>query len=153
MPHKSSIIRKIISPFYGSFWVATGGILGTLSRYGMDTLFPIPHISHPSFPWTTFWINISGAALLGFLIAWTEETHNHPKWLRPFGAIGFCGAYTTLSTANVEFIILCRADLAGTALTYIAASIFCGLIAVTLTTAIAVAVFTKGTRTQKASHP
>jgi CrcB protein len=43
---------------------------------------------------------------------------------------GFLGAYTTFSTFTVEAIDLVRAGHAGTALAYLAGSVFAGLLAV-----------------------
>jgi len=117
-----------------SAWVAAGGILGTLARYGMDQVFPPPQIAHPAFPWTTFAINVSGAALLGFIMACVEENSRLPRWIKPFAAVGFCGAYTTFSTASVEILILARSGLQSTAIAYLAASLVCGILAVALAT-------------------
>ncbi len=121
-----------------SAWVAAGGVLGTLARYGMDHVFPPPQIAHPGFPWTTFAINVSGAALLGFIMACVEENRRLPLWIKPFAAVGFCGAYTTFSTASVEILILARSGLHASATAYLVASLVCGILAVALTTALGV---------------
>ncbi len=107
----------------------------------MDVLLIPVHVLHPSFPWPTFSINVSGAALLGFVIAWAEESKNPPRWLRPLAAVGFCGAYTTFSTASVEILLMARQGHAGIALGYVTASLMVGMLAVTITTAIAVKIF------------
>ncbi len=127
-----------------SAWVAFGGVLGALARNGIEQFFPPPG-AHLGFPWATFLINISGSALLGFVLAWTEEADDAPRWLRPGAGIGFCGAYTTFSTASVEILLLARDGNAPLALAYLGASIVCGLLAVTITTAIGVKIFKKPT--------
>ncbi|CAN5809291.1 fluoride efflux transporter CrcB [soil metagenome] len=124
-----------------SVWVALGGILGTLSRHGTDVLLLPSQLAHPGFPWPTFLINVSGAALLGFVMAWIEESARPPNWLRPFAAIGFCGSFTTFSTASVEILLLARDGHPAIALTYLAASLVCGILAVTITTALGVRIF------------
>lgn len=132
---------NFLSAGSASVWVACGGILGALSRHGVDVLFMPVHGLHPGFPWTTFGINVVGSALLGFITAWGEESTTAPRWLRPFGGIGFCGAFTTFSTASVEILLLARDGQATLALGYIAASLVCGILAVTLATALAVRMF------------
>ena len=74
--------------------VAVGGALGALSRYGLGELFP--HI------WTTLVINVVGSLILGILAALL--VHNKVGYL--FLGTGFCGGYTTFSTASVETVRL-----------------------------------------------
>lgn len=126
-----------------SFLVACGGILGTYARNGLEHLVIPPHALLPGFPWPTFLVNMSGAALLGFILAWVEECDDAPSWLRPFAAIGFCGAYTTFSTASVEVLLLARDGHTGVALSYVVASFVIGILLVTLTTMIAARMFNK----------
>lgn len=124
-----------------SVWVACGGVLGTLARYGMDQRLLPPQALPAGFPWPTLVVNISGAALLGFIVAWVEESDHPPRWLKPGAGIGFCGAYTTFSTASVEILLLARDGRSAVALSYLSASLVFGLLAVTITTAIAVKIF------------
>lgn len=134
--------KRLTARGYDSICVAVGGVLGTLSRYGVDILM-IPEAGKLGFPWPTFLINITGAALLGFIMAWVEESESPPAWLRPGAAIGFCGAYTTFSTASVEILLLGREGHSMLGLTYLIASVAGGLLAVTITTALAVKIFRK----------
>ncbi len=140
MKNVAQIFGSVPARVSDSIWVACGGVLGTLSRYGLDHILP-PHLWLPRFPWPTFVINVSGAALLGFIVAWTEESEHAPSWLRPGVAIGFCGAYTTFSTASVEILLMARDGHAESALAYLVASLGLGVLAVTISTALAVKIF------------
>ncbi len=120
-----------------------GGVFGTLARYGLDVALAPVDVFHIGFPVPTLLINLSGAALLGFITAWVEESKNPPRWLRPAAGVGFCGAYTTFSTASVEILLMARNGHAGIALGYLAASVVGGLLAVTITTELVVRIFKK----------
>ncbi|MEO8205229.1 MAG: CrcB family protein [Chthoniobacterales bacterium] len=124
-----------------SVWVAVGGALGTLARHGVDVAMISKTALPLRFPWPTLLINLSGAALLGFIMAWVEESSDPPHWLRPCVAVGFCGAYTTFSTASLEVLLMARADHPLIALSYVAASVAGGLLLVTLSTVLAVKIF------------
>ena len=91
-----------------------------------------------SFPWGTFFINISGSLFLGWFA--TLLTDRLPEtewvWLRPddlrlMVAVGFTGAYTTFSTFEYESQGLLKDD-GHLGLTYLFASVFLGLVAVRL---------------------
>ena len=47
--------------------VAGGGVVGVLSRYGIDTY--VERRTEGAFPWATFLINVSGCLAVGFVIA------------------------------------------------------------------------------------
>jgi len=152
MKSAARLFAKMPAPVSVSLWVACGGVLGTLARHGVDKLLMPPPSAHPGFPWPTFLINVSGSALLGFILAWVEEIEHPPRWLRPGVGIGFCGAYTTFSTASVEILLLARDGQVSVALTYLAASVVSALLAVTITTAIAVKIFA-GPRSMEGKIP
>lgn len=80
--------------------VALGGALGALARFGVSTAMP-----RIDFPWHTLLINLAGSLVLGFLFL--ESGMEHP-W-RLAIAVGFLGAFTTLSTFSVESVELWRA--------------------------------------------
>ena len=109
--------------------VAVGGALGAFVRYVATDRFP-EHAGR--FPWVTFWINVSGALLLGFVLTLVVERFPPSRYLRPFLATGFCGAYTTFSTLAVEADLLVRDGNASSAVGYLAASVAAGLAAVTV---------------------
>ena len=59
-----------------------------------------------SFPWHTFVVNISGAFLLGIVMALSAERGIiGPEWRLLLG-VGLLGGYTTLSTLSYETVAL-----------------------------------------------
>jgi CrcB protein len=79
--------------------VALGGTLGTLARYGLDGF--VSRRTGTGFPWATWVINVSGSFVLGLTVALVSERILDPRW-RLFVGIGFCGAFTTFSTFELE---------------------------------------------------
>src|ERR1700722_12411120 len=75
--------------------VATGGAFGAVSRYAISLAIPE---TTAGFPWATFLINITGSAVLGFLITLILEQFPRGRLARPLLGTGFIGAYTTFST-------------------------------------------------------
>ena len=106
--------------------IALGGTVGASARYGVARLVPV-HAGH--FPWATFWTNVTGSFLLGVLLAvLLERTRPHP-YLRPFLATGVLGAFTTMSSFQVETAVLIRDGHAATASAYAIGSVGIGLVA------------------------
>src|SRR3954471_10687924 len=85
--------------------IAAGGALGAPARYGVATLI---HVAPGSFPWATFWINVSGAFALGMLLMAASGRVRMTPRVVPFAATGFLGAYTTFSTFSVESDLLVK---------------------------------------------
>lgn len=79
--------------------VAAGGAIGALARFGVSSALP-----RIAFPWHTLLVNLAGAFLLGYLFL----DHGMEHRARLFVAVGFFGAFTTLSTYSVETIELWR---------------------------------------------
>jgi CrcB protein len=92
----------------------------------------IIHVAPDSFPWSTFTVNISGSLVLGVLLTLIIERWPPSRYLRPFAAIGFLGAYTTFSTYVVEADLLVKDGQVGVAAAYVVASLVLGLVAVYL---------------------
>jgi len=107
--------------------IALGGALGAPARYGMAQLI---HVAANTFPWATFWTNISGSFALGLILVLTLERFPPTRYLRPFVATGFLGAYTTYSTFAVETDLLIKDGHAFIGVAYAAASLVGGLLAV-----------------------
>lgn len=106
--------------------IALGGALGAPARYGVARLIAAPP---GGFPWATFWTNISGSFALGLVLGLLLERFPPSRYLRPFVATGFLGAYTTYSSFAVESVVLAKDGRAGLALAYAATSVVGGLVA------------------------
>jgi len=100
--------------------------LGSLARLAISRALPV---GTGSFPWATFWINVSGSFVLGVLATLILERWPPTRFVRPFLATGFIGAYTTWSTFMVEIDELLAHGHAATAVAYLGASIVAGLAA------------------------
>ncbi len=107
--------------------VAVGGALGAPIRYEITAHV---NVAPDSFPWPTFWINISGAFLVGLLLTFVLERWPPTRYVRPFLAIGLLGAYTTFSTYSVETDVLLKDGHVGVGLGYAIVSLVAGGIAV-----------------------
>ena len=80
--------------------IGLGGFLGAVVRYAIGLW--IGQRWGRSFPLGTFFINVSGSFLIGFLMSlFTDRLMLNPQW-RIFLVIGFLGAYTTFSTFEYE---------------------------------------------------
>jgi CrcB protein len=105
--------------------IFAGGCAGALARTGLLELAPT-HAGR--WPWVTFGVNVAGSLLLGWI-----ATHRSPaSRARALIGTGFCGALTTFSTMQLEFLEMLDADRVGTALLYASGSIVAGLIGVSL---------------------
>lgn len=105
--------------------VAVGGMLGATARFELAEALPT-EAGH--FPWATFWTNLSGSLLLGFLLVVLVERFRPSRYLRPFLATGILGAYTTMSTYLVETAVLFKDGHAATALLYGVGSLVLGVV-------------------------
>ncbi|MBR7193093.1 MULTISPECIES: CrcB family protein [unclassified Gordonia (in: high G+C Gram-positive bacteria)] len=83
--------------------VMAAGALGAVTRFVVDgaVKWRWPTIT----PWGTFVINVTGSALLGVL-AGLVLFHGAPHELQAILGTGFCGGYTTFSTASFEVVRL-----------------------------------------------
>ena len=104
--------------------VGAGGFLGALGRYELGLAWPT-RAGH--FPWTTFTINVSGAFLLGLVLALLLERGGSTRYVRPFFCVGVLGAWTTMSTFAVEGDLLVKDGHVATALVYVVATVVVGV--------------------------
>jgi fluoride exporter len=107
--------------------IAAGGALGAAARYEMTRLIAV---SPRGFPWATFWTNMSGSLVVGFVLVLIIERLPPSQHLRPFVVVGFLGAYTTYSTYMVETVLLVRNGHRVVAATYVLGSALVGFAAV-----------------------
>ena len=106
--------------------VAAGALPGGAARYGLAQAITVP-AGH--FPWATFWTNVSGSFVLGFLLVLFLERYPPARYARAFAGTGFCGAYTTFSTFSVETDLLVKDGHVALALAYVVASLVVGIAA------------------------
>ena len=85
-------------------YIALGGIAGTLSRYGLEGW--IQSRATSGFPVGTLVVNISGSFLLGFILRIATGAAVISPDMRAGLTIGFCGAFTTMSTFSYESVTL-----------------------------------------------
>ncbi|HET9074096.1 MAG TPA: fluoride efflux transporter CrcB [Solirubrobacteraceae bacterium] len=113
--------------------IFAGGMLGALARVELSDLFP----SAPTqWPWAIFAINLGGAFLLGYLVTRLQDRLPISSYPRPFAGTGFCGAFTTFSTLQLEVLHMLEHHADGLAAGYCAASVAGGYLAVVLATAL-----------------
>jgi fluoride exporter len=85
-------------------YIATGGLVGTVARYLLQGW--VQTRSGTGFPMGTLAVNVAGSLALGFLIRYaTGSTVVSPE-VRAALTIGFCGAFTTMSTFSYESVAL-----------------------------------------------
>jgi fluoride exporter len=106
-----------------TLYVAVGGVLGVLARFGIGRVTA----DHSALLWSTVAINVAGSFLLGLLVAgnWFDRD------LREGLGVGFLGGFTTFSTFSVQAILEVDAGEPARAIAYVVASVAGGLVAAT----------------------
>jgi|SRR5579871_1669427 len=113
--------------------IFAGGALGAILRVWIGRHFAG---APGAWPWATFTINVSGSFVLGYIATRLQERLPLSTYRRPLLGTGFCGAYTTFSTMQVEVLKIIDAHDYGLAAGYAAASIAAGFAAIWLATTI-----------------
>lgn len=108
--------------------IALGGALGSLTRFLVSNL--ISSYTNSNYPWGTFFINISGSFIIGFLLVIVTSRLSINDYWRLALAVGFTGAYTTFSTFEYEVLSLFEKQKSFLAITYIISSVIIGFLAV-----------------------
>jgi fluoride exporter len=85
--------------------IALAGGLGAVARFVLDGA--VRRRWPSEFPWATVIINVSGALLLGILTGLVIY-QGQPTDLKLIVGTGFCGGYTTFSTASFETVRLAQ---------------------------------------------
>lgn len=123
VPAVTASVRRNPEPALRLLAIAAGGALGTMARYGVGRAVVV---SPTGFPWATFTVNLVGSFILGALVTLVTERWPPTRFVRPFGAIGFCGGFTTFSTLMVEVARRTQDGRAGVAALYLAVSLVAG---------------------------
>ncbi len=115
--------------------IAAGGALGAVARY-LINISPFG-ARFGKFPFATFFINVSGSFLIGFLLIVSTDKYAVPENLRLAVLIGFLGAFTTFSTFELEIYELLKEGAFATAALYFALSVAVGFAGVAAGVALA----------------
>ena len=89
-------------------WVAFGGALGSVARYGCSGF--VARFGGTSFPWGTLLVNVTGSFVIGVLAA-LLTSDGRPLVAgdtRAFLMVGVLGGFTTFSSFSVETLTLAR---------------------------------------------
>jgi CrcB protein len=106
-----------------ALYVAAGGFIGAILRYLLSITFAITN-----FPTVTFFINLSGSFVIGFILVIAMEKSSISPNFRFFFATGLLGAFTTFSTYTLETLKLLNAGYILTGLNYYLWSVILGII-------------------------
>ncbi|AAM73318.1 MAG TPA: fluoride efflux transporter CrcB [Chlorobaculum sp.] len=104
--------------------VGAGGFAGSVARYLVALAVPF---SGTGFPFATFAVNLLGSFLIGFISELALSTTLLSPEARLLLTTGFCGGFTTFSTAMYETGGLMRDGEALYASLYVAGSLAGGL--------------------------
>ncbi|MBK5266858.1 MAG: CrcB family protein [Acidimicrobiia bacterium] len=106
-------------------FVALGGAVGSAGRYAIGSWMK----DLPGIHWGTFFVNITGAFILGLVASLAS---NHPEWdiaARTGLTVGVLGGFTTFSTWTVESVELVSRGEMALGLTNLFGSLLAGVAA------------------------
>jgi CrcB protein len=114
--------------------VVIGSVAGGLARWGVSEASA--RLFGKAFPWGTLLINVSGCFVLGWFLTLLGRplglSEDQAHDLRLLVAVGFCGAYTTFSTYELEAHGLLGDGDGVRGILYLSLSVVLGLFAVRL---------------------
>ena len=106
--------------------IALFGAVGTLARYGLQYLLQIRPVA--KFPYGTLAINLAGCFFLALIGQYTLNRVVISEDMRIAIAVGFFGGFTTFSSFGWETAKMIETGEWLKASTYVAASVFVGLL-------------------------
>ena len=113
--------------------IFAGGAIGAVARVWLARNFVQ---ADTSWPWTIFLVNIAGAFALGYFATRLQERLPQSTYRRPLLGTGFCGAFTTFSTMEVEILKMIEAGRYSLAISYSVASLIAGVMAIWLASTV-----------------
>lgn len=108
--------------------IAVGGAAGAVVRY-LVNISPLANLFE-RFPFPTFFINVTGSFLIGFLFILLNDRFQVHDDLRLALIVGFLGAFTTFSTFEIELYGLVKEGSFVTAFAYLFLSVAAGFVGV-----------------------
>lgn len=108
--------------------ILVGAMIGTSVRSALEAAWPaVPG----AWPWTTFWINLSGSFVLGALLEFLAASSLDANWQRGLRlglGTGLLGGFTTYSTFATEAAALGTSGAFPISLGYAVASVVAGVL-------------------------
>lgn len=86
--------------------ISLGAVPGALCRYYLGGF--CSQWLGITFPFGTFFVNLTGALLMGFFVTFTLDRAISSPELRLLIAVGFLGSYTTFSSYELDTVTLWR---------------------------------------------
>lgn len=113
--------------------IFVGGAIGSIARAWVGL-----HLNGTpgQWPWGTFTVNVLAAFLLGYFSTRLLERLPVSNYQRPFLGTGICGGLSTFSTMQVEVVRIFQSGAWVVGVSYVAASIAAGYVALHLATAL-----------------
>lgn len=109
-------------------YIALFGALGSLARYGVGVWVRSLGVA---FPYGTLIVNVVGCLVLGFVSTLALE-NRVSETVRLAVVVGFCGAFTTFSTFELEVFNTLLEGRIWVAVLYVVSSLLLGFLAVFL---------------------
>lgn len=106
--------------------VAAGGAVGATGRAFVVEMADAARVN---VLWATFFVNVAGSLLLGYLVARHAGRSRSSAFLIPFAGVGVLGAFTTFSLFSTEVFELMRSGDWLTAVVYSIGSVLAGFAA------------------------
>lgn len=101
--------------------IGLGGGVGSMLRYGLSVW--VQRQLEGDFPFGTFFVNVSGSFLIGWLMGCFEAAPVAGDMPRLLLAVGFCGGFTTFSAFSLEVVRLLQSNQTMAALLYVVGSL------------------------------
>ncbi len=112
----------------GIAWVALGGALGSVARFGMVRSTAV--LFGAQQPWGTLLVNVLGSFIMGVVAALFVRKFSDAASASLFLMPGFLGGFTTFSAFSLDVFNLMQRGENGTAMIYVTVSVFLSIIAV-----------------------